>query len=399
MEFIGNLVIYMIMASALIGAIFSLIDDNNEIGRQFLEGINSIGSIFLPVAGIMASAPYITHFVTTVFAPMFSLVGADPAMAATTFIAVDMGGYQLAQELAHTNEGWIMAMTAGYMAGATIVFSIPVALKMLKPADRRFLALGTMYGFITIPVGVLVSSLIIFITEPSIRSSISTSGSADITIIFSLKEIIFNLTPLCLICFSIAFGLYYSPEKMIKGFTILGKVLDISLRLVFIFCVIEYFTGMFTKLFGSWGFDPIIADENDINRALEVSGYIGIMLCGAFPMVYIIRTYCKKPLQWLGHKFGLSSELTAALLACSANVLALFAMLNTLTAKDKIKAISFSVCSAFLVGDHLAFTANFQPSLIIAIITGKLFAGCLAIYLSGKLLSDKIIEGRSTSHQ
>ena len=68
-------------------------------------------------------------------------------MAATTFIAIDMGGYQLADALAQTRESWIMAMMTGYMAGATIVFTIPVALKMLEKRDRKYLALGVMSGF------------------------------------------------------------------------------------------------------------------------------------------------------------------------------------------------------------------------------------------------------------
>ena len=153
MELFGQIVVFIIMACAVIGCIASIFKEESELGNQFLEGINSIGAIFLPVAGIMASAPYLTVFVSKIFGPLFSLIGADPAMAATTFIAVDMGGYQLAEALAQTKESWIMAMVTGYMAGATIVFSIPVALKMLQKTDRRYLAMGTMIGFVTIPIG------------------------------------------------------------------------------------------------------------------------------------------------------------------------------------------------------------------------------------------------------
>lgn len=130
MELIGTIVVYIIMVCALVGCIASVVRPESELGQQFVAGIDSIGPIFLPVAGIMAAAPYLTAFVSTVFGPAYGLLGADPAMAATTFIAVDMGGYQLADALAQTRESWIMAMMTGYMAGATIVFTIPVALKM-----------------------------------------------------------------------------------------------------------------------------------------------------------------------------------------------------------------------------------------------------------------------------
>ena len=52
------------------------------------------GPIFLPVAGIMASIPLLRVAIEALCGPAFEFVGADPAMAATTFIAVDMGGYQ-----------------------------------------------------------------------------------------------------------------------------------------------------------------------------------------------------------------------------------------------------------------------------------------------------------------
>lgn len=99
-------------------------------------------------------------------------------MAATTFIAVDMGGYQLADVLAQTRESWIMAMMGGYMTGATIVFTVPVALKMLEVRDRKYLALGVMSGLLAIPIGVLVASAVIALANPVIRKTVSTNAAA-----------------------------------------------------------------------------------------------------------------------------------------------------------------------------------------------------------------------------
>lgn len=104
MELFGQIVVYIIMACAIIGCLASVFKEESPLGKEFLAGIDSIGAIFLPVAGIMASAPYLTWFVSHIFGPLYGLVGADQAMAATTFIAVDMGGYQLAEALAQTKE-------------------------------------------------------------------------------------------------------------------------------------------------------------------------------------------------------------------------------------------------------------------------------------------------------
>ena len=391
MELIGTIVAYIIMACAIAGCLASVIKPESELGQQFVAGIDSIGPIFLPVAGIMASAPYLTAFVSAVFGPAYSVVGADPAMAATTFIAVDMGGYQLADALAETRESWIMAMVTGYMAGATIVFSIPVALKMLEKRDRKYLALGVMSGLLAIPIGVLVASAIIAVSHPMVREIVSTNADATYQLALSWGQIGVNLIPLIIICVALAAGLKFKPDAMIKGFIVFGRVMESALKIVFVLVVVEYFTGVWSTLFGSFGFDPIIADEEDVFRALEVSGAIGMMLCGAFPMVYLIRRYLAKPLAKIGGAVGLSSDATAGLLAGSANVLALFSMVKDLRAKDKVICMAFAVCCAFLFGDHLSFTANFQPNLIVVVLAGKLAAGICAIVFA-KLLAVKKAE-------
>ena len=380
------------MACAVAGAIASAIKPESELGQQFVAGVDSIGPIFLPVAGIMASAPYLTAFVEGVFGPTYGALGADPAMAATTFIAVDMGGYQLADALAQTRESWIMAMMTGYMVGATIVFTVPVALKMLEKRDRKYLALGVMSGLLAIPIGVFVTSAVIAVSHPVIREVVSTNADATYQLALTWAQIGVNLVPLIIICVALALGLKFKPDAMIKGFIVFGRVMEGALKIVFVLVVVEYFTGLFTMVFGSFGFDPIIADEDDMFRALEMAGAIGMMLCGAFPMVYLIRKYLAKPLAKIGGAVGLSSDATAGLLAGSANVLALLSMVKYLKARDKVICMAFAVCCAFLFGDHLSFTANFQPSLIVSVLLGKLAAGICAIVFAHLLAVKKAEE-------
>ena len=382
MAIIGTIIVYLIMACAFIGALASVFDENSHLGNEFLNGINSIGPIFLPVAGIMASAPYLTAFVTNVLSPWYEVIGADPSMAATTLIAIDMGGYQLAHDLAQSKESSMMASVTGYMSGAPLVFSIPVALKMLNKEDHQYLAMGVMAGFLAIPVGVFVSCISIILSDPYIRSSVTTTGLADYQLHLLLSEALLNLVPLAFICLMIAFGLYKIPNLMISGFIRLGRLMESALKLVFVCCVI-----------GQWGFDPIIADEEDINRALEVAGYIGIMLCGAFPMVYLIRTHLSKILSVIGEKFHLSTTATTGILAASANVLALFAMVGQMKPEDKVKTIAYAVCCAFLLGDHLAFSANFQPSMILPVMLGKLSGGILAVIIATKFVIPHVLDG------
>ncbi|MDF2746115.1 MAG: ethanolamine utilization protein EutH [Propionibacteriaceae bacterium] len=382
MEIIGEVVIAIMMFFVVIGAVAAIRNEDSGLGAEFKAGLHSIGPIFIPVAGIMASIPYLSVFVERVIGPVFGVFDGSPAMAATTFIAVDMGGYQLAEATAENTDVWIMAMVAGYMAGATLVFSIPVGLAMLDKADHKYMALGIMSGILTVPVGVLITVAILALSRTNVRSEVSTESASEHAFAVDVATIASNLAPLTIVVVAIALGLKFRPQMMITGFIWFGRFLDAGLKLVLAFAIVEYFTGFFSWLLGSWGFDPIIADEADQFRALEIAGYIGIMLAGAFPMVWAIRTYLSKPLSVVGGRFGISPEGTAGFLAAAANILALFHLIKSMPAKDKVLCIAFSVCSAFLLGDHLAFTANFQPNMIGALLLGKLGGGILGVVLA-----------------
>ena len=378
----GNYVIYIIMVCAVLGALASIKNQETGLGAEFVSGLHSIGPIFIPVAGIMASIPYLSIFVSSVFGPIFESIGADPAIAATTLIAIDMGGYQLADALAQSREGWIVASVTGYMAGATIVFSIPVGLAMLKKKDHKYMALGVMAGILSVPIGVFVASMIIAVSDAGVREAISTNADSTYMLTMGLGAIVQNILPLIIFCIAIALGLKVAPNKMISGFLSFGKIMDGALKLVLVFSIVEYFTGVFSNTLGGWGFDPIIADEADMFRALEIAGYIGIMLSGAFPMVYLIRKHLAKPMEVIGAKFGMDTTGAAGILAASANILAMFHLIQDMKPRDKVLCIAFSVCGAFLFGDHLAFTANFQPNLIVPVMIGKLTGGLFGFALA-----------------
>lgn len=379
MALIGTIVVYIIMICAVAGAFAAIKDPDRGLGKEFMNGLHAVGHIFVPAAGIMASIPYLTWFIDRFVGPLFNFIGADPAIAATTILASDMGGYQLANALKASYEGWVMALIVGFMAGATIVFSIPMGLAMLDKRDHKYMALGVMAGVLTIPIGALISSVLIVLFDTNVREIVSTTADSSYEFAIGYGQILINLAPLLIFVVIIAAGLKFFPNAMITGFMVFGRLMDAGIKLVLVFSIVEIFTGFFTNVFGGWGFDPIMADEEDQFRALETAGYIGIMLAGAFPMVYLIRKFFSKPLEAGGQKIGLTSVGSAGLLATVANILAMFTLVRYMRPKDKVINIAFAVCAAFLLGDHLSFTANFQPNIILPVILGKLAAGILAI--------------------
>ncbi|HIA8140531.1 TPA: ethanolamine utilization protein EutH, partial [Escherichia coli] len=179
MSEIGTIIIYMIMAGALVGAAASVLCPESGLGKEFVNGIHSIGPVFLAQAGIMAAIPIISYAITNTIGPLFQSMGSDVSIAALSVIAVDMGGYQLADVIASNRDQWITAMLIGYTSGASIVYLIPVGLIMLNRQDHKYLALGAMAGLVSIPFGVLISLMFITLNNIPVRDIISTSSPAN----------------------------------------------------------------------------------------------------------------------------------------------------------------------------------------------------------------------------
>ncbi len=95
----GDIVLWIVMGCAVLGALAAIRNSEQGLGKEFIQGIYSIGPIFVPVAGIMVSIPFLSMGINELFGPAFEWVGADPAMSATTLIAVDLSGYYLARAL------------------------------------------------------------------------------------------------------------------------------------------------------------------------------------------------------------------------------------------------------------------------------------------------------------
>lgn len=384
MELFGNFVIYLIMIGVFIGALSSIFKPESQLGKEFIGGIHSIGPVFLAQAGIMVAIPILSVAISNLLGPIFASMGSDVSIAALAIIAVDMGGYQLADALTANRDIWITASIVGYTSGATIVYLIPVGLTMLKQKDHKYLALGAMAGLISIPFGVLIALMISTLGNIPIRDIISTNSQAlhylTIDFISALKLLI----PLFVFCFILAAGLKYLPNLMVKIFLFFGKIMDFFIKMMLALSIIEYFTGVFSVIFGSWILDPLFADESNLFRAIEIAGYIGVMLAGTFPICYLFQKYAKKPMGWLAKQLKLSETGAIGFIFVFANIIAVYHLFNKMKARDKVICVALGVCAQALIGDHLAFTANFQPTLILPIFLGKLLGGLIAVLLAIK---------------
>ena len=352
-----EILIAVMAAFAVLGAIDRVLGNKLGLGKEFEEGILAMGSLALAMVGIISFAPVLAGLLRPVVVPVYEFLGADPAMFAGTILACDMGGGALAQALSTDPDAALLGgVLCGAMLGATIVFTIPVALGILQPEDRSYMAKGILAGIITIPIGILTGGLV--------------AG-------FSVGMILRNLIPTVLIAALIALGLWKAEKAMIKGFGIFGKGVIVIITVGLAAAIVEALTGF-----------VLIPGMEPINLGFETVGAIAIVLAGAFPLVYTITKLLRKPLMKLGGTLGINDTAAAGLIASLANSIATFGMIKDMDDRGKVVNIAFAVSAAFVFGDHLGFTAGFAPQMLPAVIIGKLAGGvsaiAVALLLTGK---------------
>lgn len=381
MEYLGQIILYTIICCSIIGCIASIFKPYSPLAKQYLSGFYAIGHIFVAIAGIFAIIPHLVGMLEKFIVPFYKSTLLEPSLAITSILAVDMGGYQVAMQVCENYEGFVMAMFVGYMSGATIVFSIPIGLRILDASLHKDFALGIMIGFLSIPFGVFVSCLVVMLFPISIRESVATQGVGTYTLAFDIFYVLYNLMPLLIFSLTISLGLYFAKEIMIKLFRIFGYIIDIWGKLFLALFLIEHFSGFFSNQFGTFPFDAVFADSVDSVRALEIAGYTGLMLSGAFVLCHLLNAFLESKRAFFA-RFGSDVTLIGGIMACSSNILVGYPMLPQMKSETRIKVIAFSVCGGFLLGDHLSFSANFQPNLIVAVSIGKIAGGILSLYLA-----------------
>ncbi|SHH16565.1 ethanolamine transporter [Anaerosphaera aminiphila DSM 21120] len=323
---------------------------NNKLGfgEPFEEGINAMGPLAMAMVGMMCFAPVLGNILTPIMTPLFNLINADPAMLAGSILALDMGGYPLAAAM--TSDPDIVALSGiilGSMLGATVIFAIPVSLGIIPEKDRDYLAQGIMMGLISVPFGCVVSAML-----------------ANIP----LSKTLINLLPIILFSAVLVFGLLKAQKITMKIFNVFAKVITAILTVTFGLAIFQELTGVILVQ----GMDPI-------GPQLEIVGYIAITLAGAYPFVSFLTKRLSKLLSKAGGVLGISDVSMGGLIAVLANSIPMYNMVKDMDPKGKVMSIAFSVPAATVFGDHLAYVSTNDPSLVMPVIVGKLFAGFVAI--------------------
>ena len=337
---------------AVIGAVDKITGNHLKLGDEFEKGIKTLGPLSLSMLGMMTIAPALAGLLIPVISPVAKVFGFDPSALAGILIANDMGGAALADSIANDALlGSFHGLCVASMLGATISFTIPVALESAKKENHDDVLLGLLCGICTIPVGCFISGIVMGITP---------------------LKVLINLLPALLISIIIVIGLIKFRKVTVKIFSIFGKFISILIT-----CGLAL--GIFQTLTGK----VLIKNTAPLMESAATVFTICITLAGTFPLIAIISKLLKKPLSALGKKLDLDDASVVGLIATLANSIATMESADKMNRKGRILNLAFAVSAAFVFGDHLAFTLSYNSDHIVAVIIGKLCAGVAALAVAG----------------
>lgn len=348
---INQVIVYILVFFAIVAAIDCIAGNRIGLGEKFREGIDAMGPLTFSMAGILVLTPVFSDILKPLVVPVFKLIHADPSMFAGMLLGIDMGAAPLAEELAESQEAAALSgIITGSMLGATIVFTIPVALGIIAPEDKKLFAKGILLGVITIPLGVIAGG--------------AAAG-------FNLMAVLVNTVPVALLSAAIAVGMWKWERIVIRGFIWFGK-----------FIVAVSVAGLVVGILSSLAGITIFERTMDLKEVFIIVGNIGITLAGAFPFVHFMTKLLRKPLLRAGNHLRINESSTAGFLVSLPNSIPMLGMVKDMDSRGKVMNIAFSVSGAYVLGDHLGFTAAYAQDMIVPMIIGKMTAGVSAVILA-----------------
>ena len=336
---------------AVLGALDYLIGNKFGLGGEFERGFKFFSATALSMIGIIILAPALAVWIKPFFELFYNVFKIDPSILPASIFANDMGGASLALEVAKNDTvGKFNAFVVSSMLGCIISFTIPFASGIVDKKNHKNMFLGFICGIVTVPVGCFVGGLM--------------CGLDILTVTVDLLPVIIISVFFCL-------GLVFIPNLSLKVLGGFAKLLKVVIIAGFILGIISYLTGT-----------PLPDYFDSFDEAADICVRISVTLSGAFPFVYVLGKFLKKPLAALGSKMGINSISALSLLSTLVTNATTFGNMGDMDKKGIVINSAFACSAAYILGSHLAFTSAMAPELIGAVIVSKLISGASAVGLA-----------------
>ena len=350
---LNRILMIFIAAGAVLGGADKILGNRFGLGQKFDEGFVLMGPMALSMTGIICLTPVVSAWLGGVIRPVLSAVGIDPAMFGCV-LAIDMGGYQLAMDLAQdTSIGQFSGIIASSMFGCTLVFTIPVGMSVLAEGDRPFFLKGILAGLISLPAGLLVGGML--------------QG-------LPFGTILFQCIPIFLLSVVLLMGLIRFPDRTIHLFSGVARVIQIAATVGLILAAVQQIADV-----------TILPGLASAEEALNIVGSIAIVMLGSLPLAELLRRCLFRPFRWIGSKTGLNDASTTGLIVGAVTVMPALAMVRDMDRRGKVLCGAFLVCGASAFAAHMGFVAATQPELIMPLLGGKISGALVGLIVAMRI--------------
>ncbi len=262
----------LVCIGILLGGIDEIRGNKKGYGGKFREAFELIPSMAFSMVGMICLTNFIAFILEKGLAPFLHIFHMDPAILAG-FLAVDMGGYQLAEKLASDSAmGSYAGIILGAGLGCTLVFTIPVGMGMVKEENKPYFAKGIVLGLLGLPFALIIGGIL-----------------SGLSIGRILWETVFPMS-IAAIC---GIGLAKFSALTMKIFGAYVKVLRVILL-----------GGL---MFGAIAHTLHISEKLEMTPVLEAMGVvcsISVFLLGSLPITMLLQKLLQRPFTWIGRRIG-----------------------------------------------------------------------------------------------
>ena len=344
----NQIVVNIMVAFMVLAAIDRCLGSPTGLGREMDKGLEAMAPMCIPMAGMLLLAPKIGALLTPLVSPFFRLLGADPAMFATSILACDMGGYALAVSMASTPEaGQFAGCILGCSLGGAVSFLIPVGTSMIRKELQPNFAIGILVGVVTVPAGLIAGGI--------------AAG-------YPPAMIFHNTLPILILSLLIALGLWKAQHFCILLFELLGRFMVVVATAGFAIGIIQELTPL-----------VILPGLGSVPDGIRVVGSVAIVLCGAYPMMFLINTIWHGPIHRLGRWMGIDQNAISCIFGGMANIMPILGQCNQMSPAGVTAAMAFALSGSCIFGDHLGFIASVDKEMIVPMLLSKAVGGIIAL--------------------
>lgn len=340
----------VIFAFFFLGLMDRFFGNRLGFGPEFTRAMGLMGQIALSIVGMICLAPVLAGWLKPLVVPFYQWMGADPAMFAPNFIAVDSGGYAMAVELADDpmTGRWAGACVASLLGGS-ISFNIPVMFGLISRENYRVFSLGALSGLMCAPLGCFLGGL--------------CWGLGPV-------KMLRDLLPVIVVAVGIALGLLLLPNIAIRCFVFFSRGLSLLIALALAAAVLERLTGI-----------VVIPGMRPLGDGLLIAGTVTITCAGTMCMIWLLTRIGKGPLERASCALGIDRAAAVDILIAMATIVPGGNDYEKMNRRGQLIYGAVVCTAANILGAHMGYLGVEDPALLPAMLVSKLAAGCAAVPL------------------